>query len=279
MNQIKKKSEQLLEHLRGLGRVVIAFSGGVDSTFLLAAAVKGLGKEQVAAVTAASATLTQAERDEAAQIAAALGARHVVLDAPEFSEPQFVANTPERCYFCKKARFVALCEWAQREGFQWVLDGSNVSDLDDYRPGMKALAELPMVGSPLLELGWTKDAIRAASKEWGLSTWNKASAACLASRIAYGLEITIERLQQVEAAEAFIRRYCHEPIRVRHHGDLARIEVTQKFIPLIAAQGVSQDICEAFRAIGFKHVTLDLAGYRSGSLNDSIEKTNKTEGV
>ena len=272
MSDLNEKCRILIEHIRTLGRVVVAFSGGVDSTFLLAAALQALGKENVIAVTAASATLTQEERDDAARFAALLGSEHVVLEAPEFSESQFVANTPERCYHCKKARFTALCEWAREREFQWILDGSNVSDLSDYRPGMKALAELPMVASPLLELGWTKEEIRAASKKWSLPTWNKASAACLASRLAYGLEITVERLRQVEQGEAFIRRYCNEPIRVRHHGELARIEVTPKFIPLLAAQGVSNDIYTEFHRLGFRYVTLDLAGYRSGSLNESIEK-------
>ena len=272
MGKLEEKCTQLIEHIRTLGRVAVAFSGGVDSTFLLAASLKALGTEQVTAVTASSATLTQEERDDAQRLAKLLGANHVVLDAPEFSNPQFVANTPERCYHCKKARFTALCDWARQENFRWILDGSNVSDLSDYRPGMKALAELPMVASPLLELGWTKEEIRAASKEWNLPTWNKASAACLASRLAYGLEITVERLRQVEAAEAFIRRYCNEPIRVRHHGELARIEVTPDVIPLLAAQGVSRDITNEFHRLGFRYVTLDLAGYRSGSLNESIEK-------
>lgn len=277
MTNITSKISELNKLLQGFGNVVIAFSGGVDSTFLAAAAKKVLSKDKIVLATAYSATLTVAERQDAAAIAGFLGLRHVLLPAGELDNPQFVANTPERCYYCKQGRFTGLVAWAHEHGCNWVLEGTNADDLGDYRPGLRALAEIPEVQSPLLAVGLRKQEIRQLSQEWGLPTYNKPSAACLVSRIAYGLPITDTMLQQVEQAEIVIRRYCQGQVRVRHHGELARIEVSPQDFTVIAQADNAQTIAQAIKGLGFKYVTLDLLGYRTGSMNEILEGVGSNE--
>lgn len=270
MTQIKKKLDELMTLLQGLESVVVGFSGGVDSAFLAAAAYKALGDKAVA-ITAYSETLSQHEEQEAIAIAQEIGIKHVLLNISELNCADFVKNNSNRCYYCKKERFGALQNWAQENGFAWVLEGSNADDISDYRPGIKAVEELAVVRSPLLETGFTKEEIRAVSKEWQLPTWNKLSAACLSSRVAYGVEVTAERLRQIELAEEFLRGFCKGQIRVRHHGELARIEVSEADIPILAKPDNAALIAEFLKKLGFTFVTLDLSGYRSGSMNEVLK--------
>jgi len=262
------KLRELAQLIQNLDKVAIAFSGGVDSTFLAAVAKRVLPPDNIVLVTAYSATLTDEEKQDAENIAAYLALRHQFLPAGELENSQFLANTPERCYHCKKGRFTALIEWATQNGFNWVLEGTNADDLQDYRPGLKALAELEQVQSPLLKVGLGKQEIRQLSQEWGLPTYNKPSAACLVSRLAYGLPITVERLQQVAQAEKVIRRYCSGQVRVRHHGEIARIEVNPAEFAAITDN--ASVIVQALADLGFKYVTLDLLGYRTGSMNETL---------
>ncbi|SMD15532.1 ATP-dependent sacrificial sulfur transferase LarE [Sporomusa malonica] len=266
MVQLTEKINKLTQMLKEMGTVAVAFSGGVDSSFLAAAAQRVVGDHAVA-VTAYSETLPESERQEAIAIARQIGIRHVLLHISELVSEDFVANTPDRCYFCKKERFDALRQWADAEAIAWVLEGSNADDQSDYRPGMRAVDELTGVRSPLLEAGLTKEEIRAISKEWGVPTWNKPSAACLSSRVAFGLPVTAERLKQIELAEAFVKQYCSGQVRVRHHDNLARIEVSQEDIPALAQPDRAALISTELRKLGFTYVTLDLAGYRTGSMN------------
>lgn len=264
--QITEKLGKLTQLLKEMGTVAVAFSGGVDSSFLAAAAQRTLGDNAVA-VTAYSETLPESERQEAIAIGEKIGIRHVLLHISELASEEFVANTPERCYFCKKERFDALRQWADAEKIAWVLEGSNADDTSDYRPGMRAIDELRGVRSPLLEAGLTKDEIRTISKEWGVPTWNKPSAACLSSRVAYGLAVTAERLKQIELAEAFVKQFSQGQVRVRHHDKLARIEVSQEDFHVLAQPEKATLISKELRKLGFTYVTLDLAGYRTGSMN------------
>lgn len=265
---IDTKTQKLNAIFQTVEKCVVAFSGGVDSTFLLAAAVRSLGAENVIAVTAVSATLTEAEKAEALELGKSIGVEHVLIETDEFESPTFTANDPLRCYHCKKIRFSALVEWAAARGFKWVVEGSNVDDSGDYRPGQKAVAELDAMCSPLKEAGLTKVEIREVSKHWKLSTSDKLSNACLATRLEYNLEITPERLKQVEEAEQFLRPMVTGQLRVRHHGSLARIEVEAAFIPVLAEK--AQLIDEKMRSLGFNHVALDLSGYKMGSMNKGL---------
>lgn len=269
IRELDKKYETLCAILQEMGSVVIGFSGGVDSTFLTYAAHDVL-KDRVLAVTAVSPTLPASEKEDAVSMAKQIGVSHVVVPTTEFDDETFVQNPPDRCYICKKIRFSALVELAQQKGYQWIVDGGNVDDLGDYRPGMKAIKELSQfVRSPMIEAGLHKEDIRALSRRFGLKTWDKQSAACLASRIPYGTTLLPQRLQAIDNAEQFIAPYIHGSLRVRYHGDVARIEVGVDEIPAILAH--REAIVSYVRKCGFTYVTLDLGGYEMGSLNEVID--------
>lgn len=272
--ETQAKYEKLQGILKELGSVVIGFSGGVDSTFLTFAAHQVLG-DKVLAVTAVSETLPESEKQDAIFMAKKIGVPHLLVHSTEFSDPDFVANPPDRCYICKKIRFTALVDLAKEKGYHWVIDGGNIDDLGDYRPGMKALQELSdFVRSPMIEAGLAKQDIRTLSKAFDLPTWDKQSAACLASRIPYGMELTPKRLLQIDKAEDAISPYIKGSLRVRYHGDVARIEVSLDQIPAILKH--RQAIVKAVKDAGFQYVTLDLGGYEMGSLNETIDTEEKS---
>ncbi|MFA5688446.1 MAG: ATP-dependent sacrificial sulfur transferase LarE [Kiritimatiellales bacterium] len=263
---MEKKLQTLATIFRQLEKTAVAFSGGTDSTLLLAAAVKFLGVEHVLAVTAVSATFTGDECCDATNFAAQFGVEHVLIETHEFADKNFTANGADRCYHCKKIRFTELIEFAGARGFAWVVEGSNVDDDLDYRPGARAVAELSAVCSPLKEAGFTKAEIRELSRRWNLPTAEKPAAACLASRIEYGLELTPARLKQIEDAEKFIRRFDTGQLRVRHHGNRARIEVKHP----VALAPVENEIRKKLTALGFDAVEIDPSGYRMGNMNEKL---------
>jgi uncharacterized protein len=267
--KVDSKYRKLQELVGDLERVVVAFSGGVDSTFLLKVCKDVLG-DNVLAVTARSGTTARHEEDDAAQLAKLLGVEHVIVDSRELELGEFVRNPPDKCYICKKSRFGDLTKLAEKQGFAVVADGENADDHDDYRPGIRATRELG-VRSPLREAGLTKKEIRSLSKRLNLPTWNKPAYACLATRIPYGDPITEEKLRQVDSAEDFIRKLVPSvQVRVRHHGNTARIEVEPKAISKLVKSGNRKSIAEYFKILGFHHVAVDLEGYSMGSLNRSI---------
>jgi len=263
------KLDRLREILVSLGSVLVAFSGGVDSSFLLKMALDTLGPERVLAVTAASETYFPEEVEAARALAQSLGARHLVITTTELEHEEFATNPPERCYFCKRHLMSELVALARGEGLAAVVDGSNWDDLGDYRPGARAARELG-VRSPLQEAGLTKAEIRAFSRQLSLPTWDKPSLACLASRFPYWTRITREELRQVAQAEGFLRQLGFRQLRVRHHGSLARIEVLPEDFPRLLQ--VAEQVRDRFQELGYVYVTMDLAGYRTGSMNEILRK-------
>jgi uncharacterized protein len=246
----------------------VAFSGGVDSTFVAAIAADVLG-ERAIAVTGVSPSIPASELEEAKSLARNIGIAHRGIDTNEFDNPAYVANGPDRCFHCKDELYSLLTGMAAAEGYVHVVDGCNLDDTGDFRPGRRA-AKQHSVRSPLIEAGLTKDEIRAASRERGLPTWDKPAMACLSSRIPYGTPVTIEVLDEVGAAEAFLRTLGLRDIRVRHHGDVARIETDSAGMVRLMEDGIRERVVERLRALGYLHVALDLAGYRSGSLNAAL---------
>ena len=265
---ISEKLTGLQNILRSLQRVAVAYSGGTDSSLLLKVAHDVLGEGAIG-ITAVSASLAAEELSEAEAIARQIGARHVLVDSHETSDPRYLENTPQRCYFCKTEVYGELRRYADQLGYPVVVDGTNADDVNDHRPGRQAAREWG-VRSPLLEAGLTKEDIRQLAHMLGLPNWDKPAAACLSSRIPYGTMIDLEMLAQVEQAEQSLHRLGFGQLRVRHHERVARIEVEVQDFPQVLAH--REEIVQAVQAAGYLYATLDLAGFRSGSLNEVLRK-------
>ena len=269
-----EKYQKLQEILTDMGSTLVAFSGGTDSSLVLKVAYDVLGDKAVA-MTAVSASLPASERLEAGQIARQIGAQHILVESDETSDPAYLANTPNRCFFCKKETYGKLTAYAEQHGFHFIVDGTNADDTGDFRPGRKAASEFH-VRSPLLEAGFTKAEIRSLSQKLGLPNWDKPAAACLSSRIPYGTIITLEALSQVERAESLLHGLGLRQLRVRHHGPVARIEAEPADFPSL--QEHRSEIVTKLKAIGYTFVSLDLAGFHSGSMNAGIHTPDEQAG-
>jgi uncharacterized protein len=267
--EITEKRNRLIEVLRGYGRVAVAFSGGIDSTVVAKAARLALGDAAVA-ITAVSASLAAGELNEAQELAELIGIRHRVIHTGEFNDPNYVQNAPDRCYFCKTELYTQLERLLPELEVDVIANGANTDDTGDWRPGMKAAAE-HRVRSPLIEAGLSKSDVRQLAQYWRLPTWDKPATPCLSSRVAYGLEVTPERVAQIDAAERFLRDHGFRELRVRYpQPDVARIEVPRSQLHRLVDLSLESDLIGHFKSLGFKSITLDLEGFRSGSMNEVL---------
>ncbi len=272
--ELAAKRERFLEILRGLGRVVVAFSGGIDSTVVAKAAFLALG-ERAVAVTADSASVPRSELDEARRLAREIGIAHRIVATDEFDNPDYVRNDGTRCYYCKSELYGRIEQLLPELSAAVICSGANLDDLGDYRPGLKAAGE-HAVRHPLQEAGFRKADVRALALSWGLPTWDKPASPCLSSRLAPGVEVTRERTERVERAEAYLKTLGYREFRVRlHEGELARIEVPLSALPRLADPAVAGELVRRLKELGFRFVTLDLEGFRSGSLNTLVSLENK----
>ena len=261
--------DRLIETLRGYGRLAVAYSGGIDSTVVAQAAHEALGDAAIA-VTAVSDSLAAGELEEAQDLARRIGIRHRVIRTEEFADPNYLRNNPDRCYFCKSELYGRLAGLLKELEVDTIVSGANTDDLGDHRPGMRAASEHG-VRHPLQECGLSKADVRALAKAWDLPTWDKPATPCLSSRIAYGEDVTTEKVRMIDQAEQWLRQRGLRLLRVRYHkGDMARIEVPLDELPRLAQPEVRDALVQTFRALGFKFITLDLEGFRSGSLNGLI---------
>ena len=267
--KVNDKLNRLRDYIKGLGSLAVGFSGGVDSSLLLAVAKEVLGDKAIA-VTGVVASIPEREQKEADSFCKERGIKHITFKFNHMTEENYRKNSPDRCYYCKRGIFSEILNIAKENGIEYAAEGSNMDDLGDYRPGLKAVAELS-VKSPLREAGLNKEEIRLISKALGLPTWSKPAYACLASRFVYGEEITEEKLLMVDKAEQFLIELGFFEERVRLHGNLARIEVPEKDIERLASKEIREAVYAKFKEIGFMFVSLDMRGYKMGSMNATIK--------
>lgn len=267
---LKRKYDSLSETMRSMRSAIVAYSGGVDSTLVAVVAHENLGDRAII-VTANSASLAPSEFSELLKIAGELKFNHRVIYTKEVESSEYKANTSQRCYFCKEELYTELKKLAAKENIPWITNGTNVDDLGDFRPGIKAAKDF-IIRSPLVEVGINKDEVRAIAKEINISNWDKPAQACLSSRVAYGIKITDSILNKISLAEEHVKGFGISQVRVRHHGNLARIEVPEQQISILLDKDNNKNITERLKKLGYVYVTVDLQGFRSGSMNDQLTK-------